>query len=281
MNKSVHTIIRESIDTDNVENLRTLSKQGWTSDIFTRENLEHAAVKGSVESTRLMANSYYPTMNHDAKVDAMFAASKAHQVETVLELNKAGVSLVYAIGSVSDHERDRGFVQAIVDTGYHPTAEDLHFFQVAGKDTAIQAIATRDKAEQDLYKEAFLSLVTSDIAGSDLKPVTTMLSAAAQGTAAHIDYHVGQGEQVNHNYILQPLGVALWHGKDDTAQALIKHGANVEPAYIQVAEKYCKPDTVNALKTAQKEQLEQQQSQQSYSPPKRAKSTKKSRGMSM
>ena len=146
---------------------------------------------------------------------------------------------------------------------------------------AIEAITKRDKADQALYKEAFLSLVTSDAAGSDLKTVTTMLSAAAQGTAAHIDYHVGQGEKVNHDYILQPLGVALWHSNNETAQALIKHGATVEPAYIQVAEKYCKPDTVNALKTAQKEQLEQQQSQQSYSPPKRAKSTKKSRGMSM
>lgn len=79
MNKSIHEIVRENIDTDNIENLRLLSRQGWTSDIFTRENLEYAAVKGSVETTRLMANSHYPTMTHDAKVDAMFAASKAHR----------------------------------------------------------------------------------------------------------------------------------------------------------------------------------------------------------
>lgn len=280
MNKSIHEIVRENIDTDNIENLRLLSRQGWTSDIFTRENLEYAAVKGSVETTRMMANSYYPTMTHDAKVDAMFAASKAHQVGTVLELNKAGVSLGYAIGSVSDHENDRAFVQAIVDTGYHPTAEDMHFFQVAGKEMAIEAISTRDQAEQALYKEAFISLVTSDAAGSDLKTVTTMLSAAAQGTAAHIDYHVGQGEKVNHDYMLQPLGVALWHSNNETAQALIKHGATVEPAYIQVAEKYCK-SAVEALKTAQKEQLEQQIANQPYNKPKPVRTVKKSKGMSM
>ena len=280
MNKSIHEIVRENIDTDNIDNLRLLSRQGWTSDIFTRENLEYAAVKGSVETTRMMANSYYPTMTHDAKVDAMFAASKAHQVGTVKELNKAGVSYSYAIGSVSDHENDRGFVQAIVDTGYHPTAEDMHFFQVAGKEMAIEAISTRDQAEQALYKEAFLSLVTSDAASSDLKPVSTMLSAAAQGTAAHIDYHVGQGEKVNHDYILQPLNVALWHGNNETAQALIKHGATVEPAYIQVAEKYCKP-VVEALKTALKDQFEQQPIQQSYTPKKPVRTVKKSKGMSM
>jgi hypothetical protein len=91
MSKSIHQIVKENIDKDNLANLEKLTEQGWFQDIYTKDNLEHAAKSGSVKATKLIAN--HPRTTHEAKIDAMFVAAQAHQVETVKELAKAGVSL--------------------------------------------------------------------------------------------------------------------------------------------------------------------------------------------
>ena len=264
MSKSIHQIVKENIDKDHLANLEKLTEQGWSQDIYTKDNLEHAAKVGSVKATKLIAA--HNRINHDAKIDAMFVAAQAHQVETVKALSEAGVSLTYAFGAISDHESFKPFVEALLNPvtglGYDPSDEDLHFLRLAGKTNVLTAIDERNSQHQALYKEAFQTYITDPHVTEAIKDETTILSASATGTAAHIDYHVANGQAVNNKGFLQNLDVALWHSNSGTAQALIKHGAEVKPEYVEIARRYCDNDTVSLLKSTLESQLVSQHNQE-------------------
>lgn len=280
------TIARIMVEKDDDLALKVMVDKGMEKDVYTKENLEVAASKGLVNATKFLSDSKGAAhITHDNKIDAMFVAAQAHQVETVKVLAEAGVSLTYAFGAVSDHESYKPFVEALLNPvtgmGYDPSDEDLHFLRLAGKTNVLTALDDRNRQHQDLYKEAFRTYISDPIIADDIADQKTLICAAATGTAAHIDHHVFNGEHVNNKGWLKNLDVALWHGNDETAQALIKHGAEVKPEYVNVARRYCKPDTVEALRTAQIEQLQTQAPTTEQKPHRPVKKATKTRGMSL
>lgn len=281
MDKTIYQIIKENIDTDNADNIRKLDEQGWTEYIFSKDYLEHAARIGAAKVTEVMANKRYPRITPEAKIDAMFVAAQAHQVETVKVLANSGVSLTYALGAINDTKADKDFVEALLHpvTGlkYEPNSADTNFFSLAGKTVVLDALNERDKKAQDIYKEAFNAYIQNQTDDTE----RTMLSAAATGTAAHIDYHVYNGEPVNNKGLLQNLDAALWHGNSNTAQALIKHGAKIEPQHADIARRYCNQETLEAIKAAQLEQIQPQAPTTNQKAHRPARKVNKTKGMSL
>lgn len=276
------TIARIMVEKDDDLALKVMVDKGMGKDVYTKENLEVAASKGLVNATKFLSDlKGAGHITYDNKVDAMFVAAQAHQVETVKALADAGVSYSYAIGSLDDSEANRAMFKTIVDTGYHPTASDMHFFRVTNKSIFLDALVERKHKDQEIYKDAFQRFITNAEATDGMDEQKAMLKAAATGTAADIDYHIENKAAAENAHWLKNLDVALHYGNDSTAQALIKHGATIKPEYVQVAEKYCNESTVDAIRTAQVKQTQAQATNQSDTPKKRAKTAKKSQGLSM
>lgn len=260
MSKNINQTIREKIEKDDVDYINKLISKGAADQLFTKENFEYAAQKGAAEVLKVMI---HPALDHDTKVNAMFVAAQAHQVETVRVLEKAGVSLGYALGALSDHDKDRAFIDTILNPltgglGHEPTDEDLHFYQVAGKSNVLAALQHRADSQQALYKKALVNFLGNATATEGMDEQKAMLRASANGTAADIDKHVAGGEQAENAFWLKNLDVAIWHANDSTAQALIKHGAEVKPEYVDIARRYCNDTTIEFIRTAQVEQIKQQ-----------------------
>jgi hypothetical protein len=165
--------------------------------------------------------------------------------------------------------------------GYDPTDEDLNFLRLAGKTNVLTALEDRNNKQQELYKEAFQNYITDPHLADSIANDKTMLSASATGTAAHIEYHVRNGQPLQNEGFLQNLDVALWHGNDNTAQALLKHGAEVKPEYVNIARRYCNENTIEAVKTAQIEQLQQQAPTTEQKPHRPVRKPTKTKGMSL
>lgn len=260
MSKNINATIKEKIEIDDVEYIKRLIAKGQADQLFTKANFEYAAQKGAANVLKAML---HPDLDETVKINAMFLAAQAHQVETVKVLEKAGVSLGYALGSLTDHELDRPFIDTILNPktgglGYEPSDEDLHFYQLAGKSNVLAALQDRAKQQQALYKEALVNFLGNATATEGMDEQKAMLRASADGTAADIDRHVAGGEQAENAFWLKNLDVAVWHGNDSTAQALIKHGAEVKPEYLNIARRYCNEQTIEAVRTAQEQQIEQQ-----------------------
>lgn len=276
------TIARIMVEKDDDLALKVMVDKGMGKDVYTKENLEVAASKGLVNATKFLSDLKGAAhITYDNKVDAMFVAAQAHQVETVKVLAESGVSLSYAIGALDDSEANRAMFKTIVDTGYHPTASDMHFFRVTNKSILLDALVERNHKDQEIYKDAFQRFITNAEATDDMGQQKAMLKAAATGTAADIDYHIENKAAAENSHWLKNLDVALHFGNDSTAQALIKHGAVIKPEYVQVAEKYTNEATVEAVRTAQVKQTQAQATNQSDTPKKRAKTAKKSQGLSL
>lgn len=280
------TIARIMVEKDDDLALKVMVDKGMGKDVYTKENLEVAASKGLVNATKFLSDLRGAAhITYDNKVDAMFVAAQAHQVETVKVLAAAGVSLSYALGAINDTKADKDFVEALLHpvTGvnYHPTAEDLHFFKIANNTVLLDALVERNHADQEIYKDAFQRFITNAEATDGMDEQKPMLKAAATGTAADIDYHIENKAAAENAHWLKNLDVALHFGNDATAQALIKHGAVIKPEYVQVAEKYCSDTTVDAVRTAQVKQTQAQASKESEAPKKRAKTAKKGQSLSL
>lgn len=80
MSKNINQTIREKIEKDDVDYINKLISKGAADQLFTKENFEYAAQKGAAEVLKVMI---HPALDHDTKVNAMFVAAQAHQVETV------------------------------------------------------------------------------------------------------------------------------------------------------------------------------------------------------
>lgn len=276
------TIARIMVEKDDDLALKVMVDKGIGKDVYTKENLEVAASKGLVNATKFLSDLRGAAhITYENKIDAMFVAAQAHQVETVKVLANSGVSLTYALGAINDTKADKDFVEALLHpvTGmnYEPNSADTNFFRLAGKTVVLDVLNERDKKAQNIYKEAFNAYIQNQNDDTE----RTMLSAAATGTAAHIDYHVYNGEPVTNKGLLRNLDVALWHGNSNTAQALIKHGAKIEPQHADIARRYCNQETLEAVKAAQLEQIQQQAPTAEKKAHRPTKKVNKTKGMSL
>lgn len=118
------------------------------------------------------------------------------------------------------------------------------------KERNAEIIETLSRNDQELYKQAFHNFIGNAEATEGMDEQKAMLKASALGTAADIDLFIANKETAENKFWLKNLDVALHFGNNSTAQALIRHGAEVKAEYEAIALRYCNEDTVQALRTA-------------------------------
>lgn len=278
----IHDKLDEINKADDKAKYSRLIEQGWGEQVFANSNLINAAQNGAKEILQDMVSRH--SYSDETKMKAMDAAIEHKQVDTVIVMGNAGNGPVQALYEWSKNAEDRPLLDRLIkESNYEPTGSAKQFLtEHCAHDTSyiFEAYERKNRATQEEYKQAFKNFITNAEMTDGMDEQKAMLSASANGTAAHIDHYISIGDKANNEFWLKNLDVACNFGNNETAKRLVEHGAKVSDDNIKQAEKYLQPGTVEVLKQAKLDQVEHQSFSMNRTHKPKS-SQKKSQGLSL